>query len=128
VNRKVSIVLFWALMAFATIALWRTVREDPRGSLRTVAFVVPLILFFNWFRSRFSGPRRRLAMIMIYSALFAVIAGLVVVFNILLFRSGFQGRSNMWEAVVAGAVVLLCSSVFMWSLCRLVRRDDKVPT
>ena len=127
-KQKVTVVLFWALIAVAVVSLVRMTREDWRGSLRTAAFVVPLVLLTGWLQSRFEGPRRRMAAIMIYSALFAMVAGSVVFWDVTLFRSGFQTHYDWVEVLVAGAVLLVSSSVLTWSLLRLLRPTNKLPT
>jgi hypothetical protein len=126
-KRAISIVLFWVLMAVAAVALWRTTAGDLRGTLRTSAFVVPFVLFTSWLQSRFKGSKKRPAMIMINSALFAMVAGSVVVWDVELLRSGFRGHGTLVESVVAGALFLISVSVLVWSLLHLLRRSDKLP-
>ena len=126
--RKISTILFWMLMLAAVVSLWLTVREDPRRTLRTAAFVVPFVLLSSWLQSRFKGPRKRPAMVMIYSALFAMGAGSIVVWDLELFRRGFQVRSTLVEGVVAGTLFFASLVAFAWSLGRLPRRSDKLPT
>jgi hypothetical protein len=125
--RKVSTVLFWMLMLTAVVSLWLTVRGNPRGALRTAAFVVPFVLLSSWLQSRFKGPRKWPVTIMIYSALFAMGAGSIVVWDLELFRRGLQMQSTLVEGVVAGAIFLVSVGAFAWSLLRLLRRGDKLP-
>ena len=127
-KQNVSVVLFWALIAVSVVSLVRMTREDWRGSLRTVAFVVPFVLLTSWLQSRFKGPKRRMGTIMIYSALLAMVAGSVVFGDVTLFRSGFQTRYDLVEVVVAGVVLLVSGSVLTWSLLRLLRPANKLPT
>jgi hypothetical protein len=125
--RKVSTILFWMLMVTAAASLWLTVRGNPRGALRTAAFIVPFVLLSSWVQSRFKGPRRWPATIVIYSALLAMGAGSIVVWDLELFRRGFGVQSMLVEGVVAGAIFLVSVGAFAWSLLRLLRRSDKLP-
>jgi hypothetical protein len=127
-RRKISIVLFWALIVLSVVALaqsgwWK----DWRDSLRTAAFVVPIVLFNFWFQGRFTGARRRAANIMIFSALFAMVSGAFASWNLILLHHGFEAYGRMMEVVVGGAVFVVCGSVFIWSLWRLFRPDGKLP-
>jgi FtsH-binding integral membrane protein len=128
VKQKVSIAIFWALIVVAAVSLVRITREDWRGSLRTAAFVVPFVLLTGWLRSRFKGPKRRMATIMIYSALFAMVTGSMVVWELTLLRVGFQERSNLVEAIAASAAFVVSSLVLVWSLLRLLGPESKLPT
>jgi hypothetical protein len=128
VKQRAGIVLFWALIAIAVLFLVRTTREDWRGSLRTAVFVVPFVLLTGWLEGRFEGPKKRMARIMVNSALFATVAGFFMLWDVTLFRSGFQTRYSLVEAIVAGAVFVVSGSVLGWSLLRLLRSANKFPT
>jgi hypothetical protein len=128
VKQKISIVLFWALIVLSLIALSRMTWHDWRGSLRTTVFVVPLILVTNWFQSRFKGSKRRTAMIVIDSALFSVLTGSFLLWNYMLLRSNYPPPGSSTEGIISGLLFLASSAVFVWSLRRLLRRQDKVPT
>jgi hypothetical protein len=127
-TRKVSIILFWTLIVLSVIGVSRMTWQDWRGSLRTAAFVVPLVVVTSWFRSRFAGPKKRMATVLIYSAMFAMVAGAMLAWDVTLFRTGLQVRSDLMEAFVAGVVFLVSVSVFVWSLTRLLQKADKLPT
>jgi hypothetical protein len=127
-GRKISIVLFWTLIVLCVIALSRMMWQDWRGSLRVGAFVVPFVVFSQWLQNRFAGRRRRVATVMIYSATFAILSGSFVAMDLTFLRSGLGGRSDVVEAVLAGAMFVVCSSVFVWSLCRLLMGGDRIPT
>ena len=129
-SRKISTILFWALMVFAVVAFWRIVAEDPK-SLRIAAFVVPFVLFLSWLRNRFPVPKRRMGAILINSVLGALAAGSVLFWDWELFQSGYHERKNVLEATIAGTIFVVCSSVSVWSFFRLrksVATVDKVPT
>jgi hypothetical protein len=128
VKQRAGVVLFWALIAIAVLFLVRTTREDWRGSLRIAVFVVPFVLLTGWFESRFKGPKKQMARIMVNSALFAAVAGSLALWDVTLFRSGFQTRYSLMEAIVAGAVFVVSGSVLGWSLLRLLRSANKFPT
>jgi len=127
-KRKVSIVLFWALIVLSMIAIARLGWNDWRDSLGTAAFVVPIVVFASWFQGRFTGERRRAATAMIYSALFAMVSGAFALWNLILLRRGFEAYGRMVEAVVGGTVFVVCGSVFIWFLWRLFRPDGNLPT
>jgi hypothetical protein len=128
VSPKISTILFWALMVFAVVALWRIVAEDPKGSLRIVAFVVPFVWFLSWLRNRFPVPKRRMGAILINSVLGALLAGSVLFWDWELFQSGYHERKNALEATIAGTILVACSPVSVWSFLRLRKNVDKVPT
>jgi len=127
-RRNVSVVLFWAIIVLSVIALSRMTWQDWRGSLRMAAFIVPFVLFTFWLESRFAARKRWTARIMIGSGVFALGSGSILVWDLTLYRAGFETPSNSIDAAVASTVCIVCSSVFVWSLCRLVRRADKLPT
>jgi len=119
VKVKAKVVVFWAIVALCGVLLWQETKQDPSESLRTAAFVVPIVLLTQWFASRFSGRRRRTARIAIYGALGAMVASLYALWEFMLFRSGFNERQNLVGTVIGGMVFVLCSSVSVWSLFRL---------
>jgi len=119
VKAKAKIVVFWALMSLCVVFLWQTTRQDPRGWLRTAAFVVPFVLLTQWFASRFSGRRRRTAWIAVYWALGAMVTGSYAFWEFTRFRFGYQERQSLVGAVIGGAVFVVCSSLSVWSLFRL---------
>ena len=127
-TRKVSIILFWTLIVLSVVALSRMTWQDWRGSLRTGAFVVPFVIVTSWFQSRFTGPKRRAATIMVYSVLGAMVGGSVTFWDWMLYRSGYLEQRNLVEAAVGGAIFIVCFSVSVWSLFRLCRRTEKLPT
>jgi hypothetical protein len=127
-GRKVRAVLFWAIMSLALIGLFRSNWGDWRDTLRTGAYVVPVALFTFWFESRFPAQKRWTANLVIGSVLLALVSGLIVVSYLISRRAGFEARGGPVAAVVAGAVCITSVSAFVWSLIRLARRDDKIPT
>jgi tryptophan-rich sensory protein len=125
--RTFTTVLFWVLMVAVVVSLWQTVGEDPRGSLRTAVFVLPLVLFSSWLQHRFKGPRKRSAMVMFYSGLFAMVTGAMLVWDLARFRSGYPVPGAFAESAVTGLVFLVCITFFAFSLRRLLRRVDNLP-
>ena len=83
--------------------------------------VVPFLLLVFWFLGRFTGVRKRTATIMVDSALAAVVAGAVVVWELIRSGTGFWERKSLVEAAIAGAVFLACVSVSVLSFLRLRR-------
>jgi hypothetical protein len=127
-RRRTSIVFFWALIVFSCVVCARLGWKDWRDSLQTGAFVVPFVVFTFWLQSRFTGARRRAATAVIYSALFAMVSGAAALWNLILFHHGLEAHGRLVEAVVAGAVFAVCSSVFIWSLYRLLRPESGLST
>ncbi len=116
---KAKVVVVWAVVALCGVLLWQETKQDPRESLRTAAFVLPVVLLTQWFASRFSGRRRRTAWIAIYGALGAMVTSAYTLWEFLLFRSGFHERQNLVGTVIVGMAFALCSSVSVWALFRL---------
>jgi hypothetical protein len=119
VSSKVKVIVFWALMVGSVGFLWWSIRHDAKQSLWVPAFVVPFVLVVSWFLNRFAGSRRRTATIMVDSALSAVVAGLVAVWELIRFQTSYHKSEGFIEAVVASALFLVCSSVSVWSFLRL---------
>ena len=126
-QRRVNVILFWMLIAAIVVGLCRMSWGDWHGSLPNAAFVVPLVLFSMWFRGRFKGSRKRAAITLICSVFFGITSGEIIFWDWMLFRSGFELRSELVEALVAGFVFVVCGSVFIWSLRRLRQRQDNSP-
>jgi len=127
-RRKISVILFWVIMVLSVVALSRLTWDDWRQTLRIGAVVVPVVLFTKWLEGRFPARKRWTANVMIGSAMLAFVSGSIVVWDWTLYRAGFETPGGAREAAVAGAVCLTCVSAFVWSLIRLVRRGDKIPT
>jgi len=119
VSLKLKSIVFSALIVGSFGFLSWAIGQDPRESLRTAAFVVPLVVLTQWFVSRFSGRRRRAAFIAVYSALGAMVASAYAVWEFTLFWVGYDERRNSVEAAVAGAIFVVCSLVSVWSLLSL---------
>lgn len=102
-NLKMKAIIFWALIAFSIIFLLRTVRESPKDfSLWTLGFVVPFVILTNWFFSRFSGPRKRTAMIALLSAFFGIDALCFAIWNFVIRMPGdSKGTVAMSVSLVA---------------------------
>jgi hypothetical protein len=122
-GRKVSVVLFWAIILLSVIGLSRSMWNDWRDTLRTGTYAVPVVLFTAWFRSPFPVRKRWSAEVMIGSVMLALVSSLIVVWDLTLYRAGLEVRNGLVEPAVAGAVCIACVCAFIWSLVRLVRRD-----
>ena len=118
-SSKVKVIVFWVLMVGSVGFMWWSIRQDPKQSLSTAAFVVPFVLLVSWFLNRFTGSRRRMATIMVESSLAALGAGSVVVWKLIRFQTSYHGNEGLVGAVIAGAIFLACGSVSVWSLLRL---------
>jgi len=122
VNSKMKTIIFWALMLFCVVFLWRTVRQRPY--LWTLGFVVPFGILTNRFLGRFSGPRKWTAWIALFSGHFAILALCFAVWNFVIRMPG-NDRDLANVAVLCG-VGLLCCLISVRSFLSL--RKSQIPT
>jgi hypothetical protein len=109
-------VIFWLLIAFSGVGAWWSMKGEPIGprvreGLEIGAFVVLVQLFLG----RFSGQRRRIATIMVFAALFAVVAGAAATWELQLLRFGYGGPNGLVEVWMAILFFAISASIAVWS-------------
>jgi hypothetical protein len=113
-------IVFWALIAFSIGFLWREIKQNPHDSLWNGAIVVPVVLFSLLFVNGFSGARKRAAIIMVESALLAVLIAAIATWKFLLLGSGYGVKvTSLIEGVAAGILFVACVGISLWSFSRL---------
>ena len=122
-NRKISTVLFWALILICVVALLRLSWRDWREYLWIAVFVVPVVAVTNRFQNRFAGRKKRMAVIMVCSVAGAIISG-----GMLYWDQVLLGRGSSMGYWASGAILLVCCSVLIRSLFRLCRPANKLST
>ena len=128
VRGKINLVLFWALILMCVVALFRLSWQDWRKHLPIVLLVMPGVFVINWFLNRFTGRRKRTALIMVLSAEGAAIAGAMACWNWILLQTAFLHRGSVVGLWMSGAIFLVCCSLVVWSSLRLRRPTDNLPT
>jgi hypothetical protein len=116
--KAIKAVTFWLVIALSGAGVYWAIRQEPRQWIPEGMGIVALVLVMQLFLSRFRGPRRRIASIMVNSALFAVAAGAAAVFKFELIRF-FGNRTDLIEALVAVTVFAIFASIAIWSFMRL---------
>ncbi|HET9283831.1 MAG TPA: hypothetical protein VFR24_17920 [Candidatus Angelobacter sp.] len=116
---KLRAIIFWLLMLGSVVGLWWEGGTNLRDFLRTGAFVVPVVLLTFWFRGRFSGRKRRMADVAIYSVCGIVLTSAIAVWEFLLVSAGHESQRNLLAGVVASIIFAACCSVLLWSILRL---------
>jgi len=118
-------VTFWLLIALAIVGLWWSMRGQPIGPRIGEGLVIgAFVVLTQWFVARFSGYRRRMATVMVNSALFAFVAGAAAVWELQLLRFGYGRPNGVIEASMAIGLFAISASIAGWSLVRL--RSAKV--
>ncbi len=120
---KISIVLFWALILICVVALFRLNWQNWREHLGIVVLAVPIVFVTNRFLSRFTGRKKRMALIMLCSVEGAIISGGMLYWDRVLLN-----RSSSMADWAFGAIFLICCWAMVWSLFGLRRPTDKLPT
>ena len=116
---KLRAIIFWLLMFGCVAGLWWTARTDSRDFLRTGAFVVPFVLLTLWFRGRFSGQKRRMADVAIYSSCGIMLTSAIAAWKFLLVSVGHESQRNLLAGGIASIIFAGCCSVLAWSIMRL---------
>jgi hypothetical protein len=119
---RVKVFIFWLLIVFAIVFLWREAKQNAHQVLWNGVVVVPIVLLPLLFTSRFSGARKRAAAIMVESAFVALLAAAIATWKFLLLWSGYGLKPNgLIEGVAASVLFVVCLGVAVWSFLRLRR-------
>jgi hypothetical protein len=119
---RLKILIFWLLMVFAIVFLWREGRQNAHQVLWNGAIVVPIVLLSLLFTNRFSGARKRAATIMVESTFVALLAAAIATWKFLLLWSGYGLKTNgLMEGVAASVLFVMCLGVAVSSFVRLRR-------
>jgi hypothetical protein len=118
-NSRLKAVVFWLLMVTSAVVLWRTTRTDSRGFVWTGAFVVPFVLLTSWFRGRFSGSKKPVADVAVFSVCGMLLTSAIAAWSFELVSIGYGSQKNWLQGVIALIGFVACCSVLMWSILRL---------
>jgi len=105
-------------MIFSVAMLWR-VRHEMSHKLPEIIGIVAFVLIAQWFLNRFSGSKRWIARVALYSTLGALITGATAAFKFLLVQNGYQESKSLAEGLVAVTLFVACFAVSLWSFLRL---------
>jgi|SRR6266496_1796528 len=116
---RVRATIFWLLILGSAVVLWRTPRTDSNETLWVGVFVVPFVLLTLWFRGRFSGARKRMAEVAIFSVCGMLVTSALATWSFVLISNGYGSHRNLLQGVIGFVAFVTCCSFLAWSILRL---------